>query len=168
MSISANMRRDLTQHEKKVPHYYNDPANNCTFGEGILVGHRPCTAEGLGASVSETQMADSAQKRLDDAARAVRRTVSQQDLTQQQFDALVSFAYNAGATGAHHVLSEVNRGHFKKAAKLIMQNTRATMRDKTGKPLLDPLGHKIKKVLPGLVKRRRDESAPFQSPPAAK
>ena len=66
------------------------------------------------------------------------------DLTQGQFDALVSFAFNAGLGNLQRsqLRMKTNRGDKAGAAKQFMKWTRGGGR-----------------VLPGLVKRRRDEAA---------
>lgn len=53
---------------------------------------RPLTSEQIEASFANA---------VREAERAVRRNVTNQPLTQAQFDALVSYAYNTGAGGAH-------------------------------------------------------------------
>lgn len=67
-------------------------------------------------------------------------------LTQGQFDALVSFAFNIGLGGLQRsqVRMKTNRGDKRGAAKAFMNWTKAGG-----------------KVLPGLVRRRRDEAAMY-------
>lgn len=76
------------------------------------------------------------------------------DVNQNQFDALVSFTYNAGVGGfqSSSVLKRVNSSQWDKVpAALALWN-------KAGKPL---------KVQPGLVSRRQREGALFMKPAAA-
>lgn len=65
------------------------------------------------------------------------------NLTQSRFDALVSFSFNVGLGNLQRstIRQKHNRGDFEGAAEAFMQWTKAGG-----------------KVLPGLVKRRKDES----------
>ncbi|NJL51409.1 MAG: lysozyme [Hydrococcus sp. SU_1_0] len=76
---------------------------------------------------------------------AVRTTV-QVPLTQNQFDALVSFCYNVGSTAFRnsHLVSALNRGYYSMAAKELYRWVFAG---------------KVK--IPGLVRRREQEYALF-------
>lgn len=78
---------------------------------------------------------------------AVRRLVTV-DLTQQQFDALVSFSYNCGAAalGKSSLLKHLNKGDYARAASHFADWKRAGG-----------------KVLNGLVRRRAAEAALFLS-----
>lgn len=77
-------------------------------------------------------------------------------LTQYQLDALVSFVYNIGveAFKKSTVLKLINQSKFDQAAKSILQWKYITV-------VVD--GKKIKKVEPGLLKRRIMESAQFEN-----
>jgi lysozyme len=70
------------------------------------------------------------------------------DLTQGQFDALVSFSFNLGLGGLQRssVRMCTNRGDKDGAVRGLMKYTKAGG-----------------KVLPGLVKRRQDESSLYMS-----
>ncbi len=74
-----------------------------------------------------------------------------QNLTQGRFDALVSFAFNVGLGNLQRstIRMKHNRGDFKGAAEAFMAWTKAGGKE-----------------LPGLVKRRKDESALYASEPA--
>jgi GH24 family phage-related lysozyme (muramidase) len=93
--------------------------------------------------------------RLRVAERGVERRVTV-SLTQAQFDALVSLAYNAGINGCADVFDLVNTGAFDSVAKEIESMTS---------------GHKFVKhkrvpvFYPGLVARRAAEAAPFKNAP---
>jgi lysozyme len=82
---------------------------------------------------------------LKDAELAVRRLVKV-DLTQGEFDALVSFTFNLGAgkLGSSTLLTKLNLGDHIGAAEEFYQWV-----------------HAGQEVLPGLVKRRRAEKAMF-------
>ena len=167
LSTSAQGRTQLIQHEGVIRHYYNDSVHNCTFGVGTLAHLGVCSATERHTPVPDDLMATSLQQGITTAENIVKRTVTRTNLTQQQFDALVSFTYNLGPGGAHRVLRLVNSGHFAEAAQTMMQYTHATVRGANGRPKRDKTGHKITQVLRGLVTRRAAESAPFARPAAS-
>ena len=154
LRMSEAARRRLQGTERVVPRYYNDPVGNCTYGAGILAhGRTPCTAAELGQPVTEAQMNVALNARITDAERAVRRNVNTQALTQAQMDALVSLTYNVGATGARGTFTLVNSGNLTGAANNI--SSLVSARNQQGRLV----------VLPGLVTRRAEESAPFRPAP---
>lgn len=161
MSLSAIGLADLIRREGIVRHYYNDGAHNCTYGVGSLLHLGPCTAEESHMSVTDKQIVTTMHQGIDIAERAILRQVRHQTLTQEQFDALVSFTYNVGATRAHPVLGLIDAGSFDAAASRMRLYIRATMRGRDGRPLLDKHGREITEIEPGLIIRRREESAPF-------
>lgn len=77
---------------------YNDPSGtpNCTIGYGHLIHYGPCTPKDhqRWGQLSQTQARDLLRKDLADYADGVRNLFG--PLTQNQFDALVSFAFNNG------------------------------------------------------------------------
>ncbi|MDC8760549.1 lysozyme [Janthinobacterium fluminis] len=152
LSLSPEARRRMrTQREGVVRGYYNDGHGNrghCSYGIGILVHRGPCTAEELGRPLTSAQIESSFANAIREAEHAVRRNVTNQALTQAQFDALVSYSYNTGARGAHDTFQRVDRGDLRGAGRLIMSNTYSTQR-----------GRRV--LMPGLVQRRVEESAPF-------
>jgi GH24 family phage-related lysozyme (muramidase) len=75
---------------------------------------------------------------------------------------LVSFTYNVGAGGAHNVLHLVNAGQLSHAAHTMTRYTHATVYGANGQPQRDGSGHIVTRVLPGLIRRRAEESAPFR------
>jgi lysozyme len=79
--------------------------------------------------------------------------VTNQTLTQEQFDALVSFTYNVGATGAADTFQLVDSGDLRGAATNISSMTRVRVKTKKGTKMV---------VAKGLVIRRGEESAPFR------
>lgn len=154
LTMSAEARRRLRdpQHERSVRGYYNDGRGgrgHCTSGIGILAHRGPCTAEELARPVTSAQIEASFDAAVREAERAVRRNVTRQALTQEQFDALVSYTYNTGPTGASRVFLRVDSGDFQGAADAISANTYSRQR-----------GRAV--FMPGLVSRRREESAPFR------
>lgn len=101
----------LRQREQAVMHYYNDQANNCTFGVGTLAHTGACTPEELRRPVTPAQVNAQLAARVSTAEAQVRRNVTQRELTQAQFDELVSYTYNAGNTGALSALHSANQNN---------------------------------------------------------
>lgn len=155
--------QQLQRHEGARMQYYNDAAGNCTYGVGTLAHHGHCTEEELQREVTQEQVETALRDRVADAERAVRRAVPDQPLTQEQFNGLAGFVYNVGATRARHVLRTVNRGELDRAADQMQNYIRATLRDADGRPVRDENGIVQMRVLPGLVRRRQDESAPLRT-----
>lgn len=156
LSVSAKGLSTLTQHEHLVPSYYNDPADNCTYGVGTLVHFGPCTAVELQTQVTQQQITASLNSALDEAQRTIKRRVKNTQLTQEQFDALTSFVYNRGPGASRHVLKLIDEGKLDEAGQDMQKVIYGTVKDrKTGK--------KVKQVLPGLVTRRNYEAAPFRT-----
>lgn len=155
MSTSARFTMRIT--EKKVMKYYDDGGRkgrgNCTWGAGIKAHDGPCSKAELARVVTDTDMEREFAKRLRIAERGVEKNVAV-ELTQAQFDGLVSFAYNVGAGGASKVFKLVNDGDFDGAAAEIMDSTRGHIRKK---------GKRVTVFYPGLVSRRVAESAPFRN-----
>ena len=152
LSLSNEARHRMrNQREGIVRGYYNDGHGNrghCSYGIGILAHRGPCTAEELQRPLTSAQMEASFASAVREAEGAVRRNVINQALTQAQFDALVSYAYYTGGRGAHETFQRVDRGDLRGAANLITSNTYSTQN-----------GRRV--FMPGLVPRRREESAPF-------
>lgn len=146
---------DLRQREGAILGYYNDVANNCTFGVGGLAHHGPCTAEELTRPVTLEEVNVQLSTRVGAAEREVRRRVQNIELTQAQFDALVSFTFNVGAGGARRTLAAANRGVSQEVVRRINEAVYVHPRNSQGRPL-QPVR------VPGLVNRRRAESLPFR------
>lgn len=122
---------------------YRCPANVLTIGygctEGVHEGMRWTKADAEARLLGELTKHETAVARM--------TTI---DLTQNQFDALVSFSYNLG-TGALQnstLLKRVNAGAFEDAGREFARWSKAAG-----------------KVLPGLVARRGREAALFLEPP---
>ena len=163
LSLSPAGRNQLMQREGVVHHYYDDTVHNCTYGAGTLAHLGPCTPAELHRPVTNAQILSGMQNGIRVAEAAVRRNVTRQHLTQAQFDALVSFAYNVGGAGGRGVFHEVNAGHLQQAARTIRQYVHATVRGRDGHALRDRNGRVVTRILHGLVRRRRAESAPFEA-----
>ena len=156
MRMSATGMAALRQREKAVLRYYNDAANHCTYGVGALAHHGPCTPEELRRPVSVADVNIQLATRVRRAEEAVHQRVRNHQLTQEQFDALVSFTFNTGATGARATLDAANRGASSAVVTHMNSNVYVHPRDANGRRLA-PIR------LQGLVNRRREETAPFQA-----
>jgi lysozyme len=154
--LSAAGWTALRTREHAVLHYYNDVANNCTYGIGTLAHHGPCTDEELQRPVSAADVNAQLAVGVSRAEAAVRRQVRDHDLSQDEFDSLVSFTYNMGATGAHPVLRAANGGNSTDVANRMARNVYVYPRDANGRRL-------PAQRVPGLVNRRREEAAPFRN-----
>lgn len=150
-SLSARGAALVADHEGLVLNLYDDPAGHCTIGIGHLVHRGNCN----GSEPEQFRRGLTKQEAYDlfaqDAARfvaAVNRLV-RVSLTQNQFDALVSFTYNLGegALEESTLLRKVNAGDYAGAAAEFGKWVKADG-----------------KLLPGLVRRRKDEAELFLTP----
>jgi lysozyme len=151
LSLSAGARQRLRSREN-VRGYYNDMGGNrgnCTYGIGILAHRGACTEEELQRPLTPVQIETSFAMAVREAEGAVRRNVTHQALTQDQFDGLVSYVYNTGASGAARTLQLVDSGRLQEAAEVMSRNIRTTV-------------GRRRVVAHGLIARRREESAPFR------
>lgn len=139
-------------------HYYNDaPKNgNCTYGAGTLVHLGPCKEDELNKEVPAEMVNTSLKQRVEEAERIVRSIIPDQELTQEQFDAAVSFAYNSKVRNTRATLTPANSGNMAGVATLMMLNVYIAQHDARG--------HKIgvSKFSHGLYRRRLGEAAPFK------
>ena len=135
--------------------YYNDTANNCTYGVGTLAHMGPCTPDELNRPVSAALIQRSLHEGIRRAERIVRRAVLDQELTQAQFDAAVSFAYNVPG-GARRALSPANQGDMATVGRNMRQYVYERPRDDLGR-VSGPARRNQ-----GLVLRRQRESLPFE------
>jgi lysozyme len=92
-------------------------------------------------------------KRLSVAEKGVQRNVTA-ELTQEQFDALVSFTYNVGVGAASNVYDMLNDGDFDGAAASILSRTHGH-ETRNGK--------RVTVFYRGLAPRRELEAAPFKN-----
>ncbi|MBB5501848.1 GH24 family phage-related lysozyme (muramidase) [Paraburkholderia sp. MM5384-R2] len=158
MKMSAEGYAALRINEGVVMHYYNDaPVNgNCTWGVGTLAHLGPCTPGELQRAVLPEQVNAILTARVHDAERLVRATVTEHPLTQAQFDAAVSFAYNSTNRNTRETLDPANRGDMAGVAQHVSLNVMVTPRDRRGRPIGPPRRSR------GLANRRVRESAPFR------
>ncbi|MRW91434.1 glycoside hydrolase family protein [Duganella sp. FT80W] len=146
----------MRQRETAQYRYYDDGGpgrGNCTWGIGTLAHRGPCTTEELSMPVSAEKVEITFSQKVAEAERVVRKRVLRQALNQEQFDALVSFTFNAGQRGAESVLAKVDKGDFKGAAVGISRTIYITVRTRKGTKRV---------VARGLISRRAEESAPFR------
>jgi lysozyme len=127
---------------------YDDPAGNCTIGYGHLVHLGPTDGSeptDLQAGISRARALRLLRADAEGAAGAVRSRVTV-PLSQCQFDALVSFAYNvgAGAFAGSTLLRLLNGGAYDAVPAQLARWTKAGGR-----------------TLPGLARRRAAEGALF-------
>ncbi|NUX53684.1 lysozyme [Paraburkholderia sp. JPY418] len=148
----------LRINEGVVMRYYNDaPKNgNCTWGIGTLAHFGPCTAEELARTVVPEEANTILRNRVREAEAAVKTVVTQYELTQAQFDAAVSFAYNSSRQNTRDALGPANTGDMTAVAEKMMLNVMITPRDRNGRKI-GPA-----KRSRGLTSRRQRESAPFR------
>lgn len=157
LTMSPSARTRMRRRESEQYRYYDDGGpgrGNCTWGIGTLAHLGPCTTGELARPVTAEQVEATFSEKLAEAERIVRRRVTNQVLNQEQFDALVSFTFNAGQRGAESVLAKAGRGDFKGAALGISRTIYMTVRTKKGSRRV---------VARGLISRRAEESAPFRS-----
>jgi lysozyme len=154
MQLSDRGYADLRLSEGVRMAFYNDSASHCTFGVGTLVHFGPCTADEMQQTVTGEMVNTSLATGVHAAEAAVRAGVSAIQLKQAQFDALVSFVYNVGATGARAALAAANQGAMRNVAAHMQAKVYVRPRDAQGR-------RAAPQRLQGLVNRRQRESAPF-------
>jgi len=147
MRVSDRGRALIKHHEGVRPKPYRCPAGLWTVGVGHLIGD----GKTLPPEWNRTLSPDEVDRLLAADLRRFESGVLRLCpvlLTQGQFDALVSFAFNLGLGGLQRssVRMCTNRGDEKGAMRGLMKYTKAGG-----------------KILPGLVKRRKDESALYAS-----
>lgn len=153
MKMTPAARANMRRRERDVFNYYDDMGpgkGNCTWGPGILAHTGPCTKDELAKPVNPAAVEAEFSRRVADAEAGVIRHVRKQKLAQNEFDALVSLTYNAGARGSRHVYTLVDTGRAAQAAAAIRTMTSTHVNGK-------------KVLARGLISRRAEESAPFQA-----
>jgi lysozyme len=136
---------------------YNDPVGFATVGYGHLIARRPVTAADRGARWIQGQTTPG-RLTLAEGKRLLRKDLKEFEdgvdrlvkvaLTEGQFDALVSFAFNVGlgGLGGSTALRRLNQRDYAGAANALL------MWNKAGNP---------PRELPGLTRRRKAERARF-------
>lgn len=131
----------IAGYEGFVDHVYRDAVGIPTIGYGHVVKpgeHFPNRIAHAGALALLRRDANLAEVAVRDAVKV--------PLTQNEYDALVSFAYNVGggALRSSTLVRKLNEGHDREAADEFLKWTKAGGR-----------------VLPGLLRRRNEERALF-------
>lgn len=158
--MSTEARLNMRYTEKKVMKYYDDGGpgrGNCTWGIGTKAHTGPCSSKELARAVTEPDIEAEFSARLKVAEKGGEKHVKV-ELTQQQFDALVSLTYNAGVNGSNHIYTLLNAGDFGGAANAIAKMTYGHEKRN---------GKRVRVFYHGLVPRREAESAPFRIAPNA-
>jgi GH24 family phage-related lysozyme (muramidase) len=137
-------------YEGFYPTLKEDPAGNCTIGFGHMVHTKPCdgrpSEKPFNNGLTKEQAYELMRKDIAIAEQAVRDLVKV-PLTQNQFDALTSFAFNLG-TGyfaSSDLLALVNKGEYDKVPEEFNRYVKAN----------------DDKKYPGLVSRRKKEGDLF-------
>lgn len=163
LRLSSQGINDLRRREGVVMRYYNDnhkPTDgNCTYGAGTLARLGPCTPEELKRMVDKQSVMASLLQHIAFAEREVKLFVPHHRLTQAQFDAAVSFAYNARRQDVRVVFMLADRGDLNAAANAMMRVVYVHAHDSHGRPVGSA------RFSPGLRNRRMEESAPFRQTP---
>jgi len=142
LTVSAAGVTTLVSHEEQVNTVYLDPVKIPT----VCVGHtRTVSKDMVGKYFTDEQCEDPLRQDLQVAERAVKRNVTV-PITQEQYDSLVSFTFNVGATNFQNstLLQKLNAGDCMGAVKEFGRWIYAK-------------GVKLR----GLVRRRADEADNF-------
>ena len=147
MKTSAKCRAMIKHHEGVRLRPYQCPAGLWTVGVGHLIGDGKSLPAEWNKTFTQEEVGAILAADLVRFERGVLR-LCPAALTQGQFDALVSFAFNVGLGSLQRstLRMKTNRGEKESAVKEFMKWTKAGG-----------------KVLPGLVKRRKDETALYLS-----
>lgn len=151
MRMSPKALAAMRDTEKVMLKYYNDMGKNkgnCTWGIGFYVHKGVCTPEELARKVSAPAIDIEYAKRVAEAERRVKVKVKVM-LNQAQFDGLVSFTYNTTSVANDRVYLALNNNNFALAAERISDAVKVRVNGKL-------------KLAPGLIRRRKEESAPFR------
>lgn len=159
-TVSAAGRSAIAQREGQIPSggYYNDSANNCTYGTGLLVHGGPCTADELRRTVNPQQAQAEFNHRVNEAARRVRQIVRNRALTQNQFDALVSATYNTRTVDNRTFLDSADRNDDGAVQRELRNLVHTRDHDAHG----HPVGPARRSQ--GLVNRRESEIRQYNGP----
>lgn len=147
MKVSERCLTMIKHHEGVRFKPYKCPAGLWTMGVGHLIGDGKSLPADWNRTFTAAEVDSILATDLQRFERGVRR-LCPVSLSQGQFDALVSFSFNVGlgALQRSTLRMRTNRGDKTGAAKEFMKWTKAAG-----------------KVLPGLVKRRKDEATLYMS-----
>lgn len=149
MKTSAAGRRFIEEWEESgvaKTRAYNDGTGTWTIGFGHTTAAGP-PAVHPGMTITPQQGDEILSADLHSVEIDVNRLVKP-TLTQNQFDALVSFHFNTGALGRSNVLRAINSGH----RELVPEDLMAWVHGRV---------HGVMQVMDGLVRRRRAEGKLF-------
>lgn len=153
MNISDVGLKLIAKWEGKRNRLYNDPAGHCTIGYGKLVHLGPCDGRANEAQyrngLTDAECLDLLKADVNDFTAQV-EAVLRVPVSQAQFDALVSLAYNIGigSFSTSQLLILLNAGDYAGASTQFLRWNRASV----GGTLTE---------LPGLTNRRKEEMALF-------
>ena len=158
-SLSSQGVNLIKGFEGFVPKLYNDPVGHCTVGYGTLVHKGNCDGRTSEQPYINGVTEEKAVELLGQEAGQFAKTINDKvtvPLTQNQFDALLSFVYNVGADNFQKstLLKVLNQGKYDAVPAELKKWTKAHQDGK----LVE---------LPGLVKRRTAEADLFQKPETA-
>jgi lysozyme len=150
MQISENGQKKIVAWEGFQPRAYHDAAGKLTIGVGHLLTQSELSSGKIwiqgeavryAAGLSDRQVLDLLAQDLEGAENAVNECV-EVELQQNQFDALVSFCFNVGATAFKNstLLRRLNQGGYEEVPAQLRRWV-----------------HGNGVVLPGLVNRRKNE-----------
>ncbi len=150
VAVSSSGYDLIVRHEGMELELYNDPSNNCSIGVGHLVHLGPIDGSESESQflegITEEEAYELLERDLAGAQRTVRTLVTV-PLTQNQYDALVSFVFNVGAGNfaSSDLLEKLNQGDYESVpgelARWVYGSDGAH--------------------LPGLVRRRQEEGTLF-------
>ena len=146
--VSDNCIRMIKHHEGVRYQPYQDPIGLWTVGVGHLIGDGKSLPQEWNKTFTSEEVDDILKDDLARFERGVNTLIPITRLTQNQFDALVSFSFNVGLGNlqASTLRQKLNRGDYEGAANEFPKWRKAGGR-----------------VLQGLVRRRADEKAMFMS-----
>ena len=146
--VSDNCIRMIKHHEGVRYQPYQDPIGLWTVGVGHLIGDGKSLPQEWNKTFTSEEVDDILKDDLARFERGVNTLIPITRLTQNQFDALVSFSFNVGLGNlqASTLRQKLNRGDYEGAANEFPKWRKAGGR-----------------VLNGLVRRRADEKAMFMS-----
>lgn len=151
--VSQNEIGKISVAEGFSSYPYDDIANHCTVGHGILLSLKPCTAKQKITQYDISKLQANFHARLVEAQVYIKHYVNKQALNQNQFDALTSFVFNVGVGHAQQTLLFVNVGLLDGATEEMKKFVYVTKKHKNGKPY-----HVVSN---GLVNRRTREISLF-------
>ena len=151
LRVSKHGREFITAHEGEILKVYLDPVGLPTMGVGHLLTDEEKAKYPVGSVITRGVSQEFLERDLRRFENAV-NTLVKVPLNQNQFDALVSFAFNVGEANFKRssVLRHLNAGLYAKAADAFLAWNKSKG-----------------KVLPGLTRRRKEERELFLTPSEA-